>query len=55
MHYDPDGAFLGSEILDPRHTSRHRAAMDATWRVAEDFTAWWHRHHEHRRSTRREA
>ncbi len=55
MHYDPEGAFLGAEILDPRHTPRHRAAMDATWRVAEDFTVWWHRHQEHRRSARQET
>jgi len=55
MHYDPDGQFRGAEVLDAQHAPRHRAAMDAAWRVAEDFTTWWDRHPEHRRSAHHAA
>lgn len=55
MHYYPGGVFRGAEVLDPQHTPRHRAAMDAAWRVAEDFTTWWDRHPEHRRSAHQDA
>ena len=51
MHYHPDGRFRGAEVLeDPEHVSWHHLAADAAWQVAEDFTTWWARHPQYRRS-----
>lgn len=50
MYYHSDGRFRGAEVLDPTHVGRYRVAMEAAWRVAEDFGSWWVAHPQHRRS-----
>ena len=55
MHYHPDGSFRGTEVLTPQYVERYRAAADAAWRVAQDFTTWWAQHPQHHRSAGRAA
>lgn len=50
MHYAPDGQFEGARVLDPQHVRCHRAAAEASWRLGEDFAAWWGRHPQHHRA-----
>ena len=41
MHYDPDGSFIGAELLPASVVDEHRRARDAAIAAATPFEAWW--------------
>ncbi len=51
MRYDPDGTFIGAELIADPVAEIHRAVARAGWAAAEPFDEWWCRHPEHHRST----
>ncbi|MGH3515170.1 MAG: DUF6879 family protein [Pseudonocardiaceae bacterium] len=55
MHYQPDGQFIGAQVLEAQHGDRYRIAAEAVWNGAELFTQWWERHPQHHRSAGRAA
>lgn len=50
MHYNTEGQFIGAQLLDDEHLTRHQQAANAAWNNAEPFTSWWDHHPQHHRS-----
>jgi hypothetical protein len=50
MHYDPEGRFLGAELLEAAELPRYRAARDAALGAAEVFGTYWRRHPQYHRA-----
>lgn len=46
MIYEPDGQFVGAELITGTEAARYQAAASLAWRIGKDFAKWWCRHPE---------
>jgi hypothetical protein len=49
MHYNADATFHGGELMPADTVPSYRAAREAAWTRAEEFTSWWAAHPQYHR------